>query len=102
MQTYEIKLKIKLNKNILFRNYPEFVANNINKILFNSIPFRSLHTNNSFKPYVVGSLTPIEKDKVYKKDKNYTLMMRTIDESFCNEFLKASQKAYNLDFEIEI
>jgi len=101
VEIYEIKLKIKLNKEILFRNYPEFVANNINKILFNSLLFRSLHINNSFKPYVVGSLNPLEKDKVYKKDKNYILTIRTIDESFCNEFLKASKRAYNLDFEIE-
>jgi CRISPR-associated endoribonuclease Cas6 len=100
MRIYEITLSFTLNRDFFYKNYPEFISRNINKILYNSTLFRYLHQSNSFKPYVLGSLTPIEKDKVYKSGKNYNLTIRSIDESFVEEFRKIVTKAYNLDFVI--
>ena len=104
MEIYEIKLSLKLNKMVPLREYANFVSKNINYILYNSIILRAIHDKRGFKPYVVGSLSPIEeieqKSKIYQKDKFYLLTIRTISKAFAQEFIDASKKAYNLEFKI--
>ncbi len=102
MQIFEIKLTIKLKRDIHLKEYIEFVSKNINYIFYNSIILRAIHEKKGFKPYVVGSMHPFESEhKRYKGGNTYTLTLRTIDETIAQEIQKASKKAYNLDFDIK-
>ncbi|WP_187647044.1 CRISPR-associated endoribonuclease Cas6 [Nitrosophilus labii] len=102
MQIHELKIKIRLKKDLPFKDYINFVSKNVNYIFYNSTILRALHEKRGFKPYVVGSLYPVnKKEKVYKQDAIYTLTLRTIEEAVVGEFYKASKKTTNLDFDIE-
>ncbi len=104
MEIYEIKISLKLHSKLITKEYIRFVSKNINFILYNSIVLRAIHEQRGFKPYVVGSLSPIEtvekQTKSYQKDKTYTLTIRTISKAFAQEFTDILWKSSNLDFEI--
>ena len=104
MKIYELKLTIKLHKEIPFKEYVHFISKNVNYILYNSIVLRAIHKKRGFKPYVTGSLSPVEaiekETKRYQKDKRYTLTLRTISKALAQEFVEVSSKAYNLDFKL--
>ncbi len=102
MKTYELKITLTLKRDIHLKEYIEFVSKNINYIFYNSVILRAIHEKKGFKPYVVGSMYPFEsKIRMYQSGNTYTLTLRTIDEAIANEIVKASKKAYNLDFDIK-
>lgn len=101
MKIYELKIALKLNRDIFFKEYADFIAKNINYIFYNSIILRAIHEKSGFKPYVVGSIYPVAiKLKKYQKDGVYSLTMRTIEKVIADEFVEASKSATNLDFAI--
>jgi len=101
MKIYELKITLKLNIDLSLKEYINFISKNINYIFYNSIILRAIHEKKGFKPYVVGSMYPIEtKLKKYQKDGVYTLTLRTIADAVVDEFEEASKKATNLDFDI--
>ena len=102
MKIYELKITVKLKRDIYLKEYIEFVSKNINYIFYNSVVLRAIHEKKGFKPYVVGSMYPFEnKIRNYQAGNTYTLVLRTIEESIADEIVKASKKAYNLDFDIK-
>lgn len=56
--------------------------------------FAELHKENKYKYYCYDSLFPIEKDKVYKKNKIYTLTIRTLDVRLAKYFYEYVVNAY--------
>lgn len=48
--------------------------------------FAKLHNENCYKGYVFDSMYPLEQDKVYKKDKIYTLTIRSVDTELATFF----------------
>lgn len=48
--------------------------------------FAKLHNENKFKMYCFDALYPVEADKIYKKDKIYTLTIRTVDSALAKYF----------------
>lgn len=101
MKIYELKIILKLNKDLLLKDYISFISENINYIFYNSIILRAIHEKKGFKPYVVGSIYPVAtKLKKYQKDGVYTLTLRTIAKNIADELQEASRKATNLDFDI--
>lgn len=47
---------------------------------------KSIHGKNTFKYYVFSRLEPIEENSIYKKDKIYTVVIRTVSEKIYNHF----------------
>ncbi len=101
MKIFELKIAIKLKTDLMLKEYINFISKNINYIFYNSILLRALHEKRGFKPFVVGSMYPIDLQfKGYKKGQIYILSIRSIEKVIIDEFQKASRKAFNLDFDI--
>ncbi len=80
MKVYELKLKVYLLENILYKEIYEKIAVFIDKGLCMVDNFEKFHNENTYKNYCFSTFFPIEKDKIYKKDNIYNITFRTIDE----------------------
>ena len=78
----QIRMKLYLLKDIKAERILSCVADFIDQGLMKSEEYAKLHEDNCFKPYSFNCPYPIEEDKLYKKDKIYTLTIRTINTQF--------------------
>ena len=101
MEIFEIKIDLKLHRPVRFKESIEFLSRNVNRIVYHSMLLRLLHENKSFKPYVIGSLGKSDPDRTYHPNKTYRLTIRSIDDGFVAEFVKAACMVKDLEFEIE-
>ena len=92
---FEIKLKLYLLKDIALNNLQEKICSFIDNGLAKNDELLKLHQQNKFKNYCFDSLFPIEKDKVYKKNKIYTLTIRTIDNYLAEFFYSKLVNEYD-------
>lgn len=90
----QIRLKIYLLKDIPADKVQAETAAFIDKGLVQSAQFAELHNENRYKGYCFDSLYPIEADKIYHKDKIYTLTIRTIDTELVRFFDKQAVNGY--------
>lgn len=79
MKTYEIRVKVYTSKDIPVSKIFTVIAHYIDSSLAKTKELLDYHENNQFKNYCFNSLWPVEKDMVYKKDKIYTFIIRTVD-----------------------
>lgn len=97
MEYSEIKVFIKMNEDIKSDEMYSVLSKYINKSLLNDSKMKRVHETNCFKFYTFGLPYPIEKEKIYKKDKLYAFNVRSISrevimrvgrvlERNCNEF----------------
>ena len=90
MNVYEIKLKVCLLKNIKYESSLEIMSSYLDFSLCKNEKFLSEHKEKKYKHYNFNYLYPIENDKVYKKDKLYTITIRTIDQEVAEYLLNST------------
>ncbi len=86
VSVYETKIKIYVMADISANEIRRELTTYIDSGLAGTSQFAALHRENKYKFYCYDSLYPLEKDKVYKKDKIYTLTLRTLDVSLAKHF----------------
>lgn len=86
MKVYQIRIKLYLLKDIMAQDVQIMLTRFIDKSLFAKENLGKLHNTNTYKNYCYDLLSPLEKDKIYKKGKIYTLTIRTIDEDMAEFF----------------
>lgn len=86
MVIYEIKLKIYMLKNILANEIQTKITALLDKGFLTDTKWQQFHKQNCYKGYSMNHAYPLEHDKVYKKDKIYTITIRTVDSNLAKYF----------------
>lgn len=94
MQVYQIRLKVYLLKDISLNNLRTQVTYFLDSGLNQDQKLAHFHQENRYKNYCYDLLFPHENSKVYKKDKIYTLTIRTIDPELADFFLNKCVNCY--------
>ena len=95
MNVFQIKLKIFILRNILIEDSQEIVSAFIDSGLSKDNRLLELHESNKFKGYCFDAPYPLEEDKIYKKDKIYTLTIRTIHKELADFFANKLVNEFN-------
>lgn len=98
MKVYQIRIKIYLLKDIMAQDVQIMLTRFIDKSLFEKENLGKLHNTNTYKNYCYDLLSPLEKDKIYKKGKIYTLTIRTIDENMAEFFYEVCSNINTREF----
>lgn len=88
MTIFELKCEAYLKENIELKDSFDILSKSISgSISFNKKLDEVV--KNSIKDYCFGNFYPIEKDRIYKKDKTYKFVIRSINKELidCLEFL---------------
>ncbi len=94
MNYYEMKIKVKLTKDIKIDETSYKIGVFINNSMLNNPLLKKLHEEKFYK-YVFDSFYPIEKDKIYIKGKNYFFRVRSINLQLLN---KMAMSIYNHEY----
>lgn len=86
MKVSEIRIKVYTLNDIPVSRVPQVITHYIDSSLAKTEELLNYHENNQFKNYCFNSLYPIEKDMVYKKDRIYTFIVRTVDVDLARYF----------------
>lgn len=86
MNVYEVKLKIYMLEDIPLNRIQTKVTAFIDRSFFVDEFLTRLHGENQYKYYVYDRPYAIDEDKIYRKDKIYTLTIRTINEDLAMFF----------------
>ncbi|SFU78049.1 CRISPR-associated endoribonuclease Cas6 [Clostridium sp. DSM 8431] len=98
MRVYEIKIKLFLMKDIKLSETQTSIASFIDKAFGINEELIEFHKRNCFKNYCFDLLYPIEKDKLYKNNKAYTLRIRTINRNLADFFSNKLVNCYDNNF----
>ena len=79
MKYFELTCKVYLKKDIDFRKSFETIRKYISFSMSQLKKFEILHNQNSFKYYTFNNFTPIQKDRIYKKNRDYKFNIRSLD-----------------------
>ncbi len=82
MNYHELVVTIQLKKDITNDETYNFLNSLINNAMLYDEQLRDKHKKNEYKFYTYSSLNPIEKDRIYKKDRIYIFNIRSIDKIF--------------------
>lgn len=94
MNYYELKVKVKLKNNIKIEEAAYKIGIFINHSMLNNPLLKKLHEEKFYK-YVYDTFYPIERDKLYKKDKTYSFRLRSINLQLIN---KMAMAIYNHEY----
>ena len=90
----QIRIKMFVINNIPVEEIQREMAAFLDRELVKDARFAELHQQNRYKGYCMDSLHPAERDKVYKKDRIYTLTIRTIDPELAGYFASQAVNGY--------
>ena len=76
MEVYEMKLKVKLKKDIFLKDVSTYITRFMDMNLSVNPTMYNYHTSKIYKGYIFDGLFPIEEDKIYKKNKEYFSTLR--------------------------
>ena len=79
---YDVKVKVYLTKSITTDESLREIAKLIDVSFLENATLKKLHEERIYKPYVMNSFYPLERDGIYKEGKIYTIIIRTISSSF--------------------
>lgn len=82
MYYHELIVTIQLKQDIANDEMYSFLNNLINNAMLYDEELKEMHERNEYKFYTYSSLNPIEKDKIYKKDRIYIFNIRSINKIF--------------------
>lgn len=85
MKIFELKCKAYLKVDIDLKNSFNILSKYINYTIYQNEIYEQEKKTNQIKNYCFGNFYPTESDKVYKKDKIYEFIIRSIDEDFIDE-----------------
>lgn len=88
MKIYELKFKIYLLRNIIAEEALETISKVIDKGFSLNEVMLDYHKCKGFKEYCFNNPFPTEEDKIYKEDKIYTVIIRTINSKIAKYFLE--------------
>lgn len=91
INVFEIRLKVYLTDNIIMNNSLSEVTNLIDSCLIKNEEYKYFHNKNKYKLYIHNSLYPLEKDKIYKAGKIYSIIIRTLDRKLYKYFTQTLQ-----------
>lgn len=86
MKFYELLVSITLKKDLNLKNIPEEMSKAINMLFLGNEELKELHKKNQVKLYSYSGLAPVEKDKLYKKGKEYLFKIRFINKDMARNF----------------
>ncbi|AGX43473.1 CRISPR-associated endoribonuclease Cas6 [Clostridium saccharobutylicum] len=95
MNVFQIKLKIFVLKDIPIEDSQGTVSAFIDSGLIKDEKLLEFHESNKFKGYCFDAPYPLEDDKIYKKDKIYTITIRTIDKNLAEFFANKLVNEFN-------
>lgn len=95
MNVFQIKLKIFVLKDMPIEYSQSIISSFIDSGLTKDKELLEFHQINKFKGYCFDAPYPLEEDKVYKKDKIYTLTIRTIDKNLAEFFANKLVNEFN-------
>lgn len=93
MKVYELKVKVRLIKDLQYIQMFEKINYFIDKVFLDNKQYCQYHISKEYKGYVHDLLYPIEKDGLYKQGKIYNMRVRTIDNDLAKYFM--SHLAFN-------
>ena len=97
LSVYEIRLKVYILRDIPLAEMLTKEAEYIDSALAQNEKWLEYHETNGYKYYSFGGLYPVEKDGIYKKDRIYTITVRTVDMELAQYFSK-TLKDYHTSF----
>lgn len=86
VRVMQIRIRMYVLKDIPVHKVQTELAAFLDQELIKDERFAKLHQENKFKMYTYDSLYPVEEDKIYKKNKIYTLTIRTVDMKLAKYF----------------
>lgn len=95
MNVFQIKLKIFLLKDITIEDSQAIISAFIDEGMAKDAKLLEFHESNKFKGYCFDAPYPIEENKVYKKDRIYTLTIRTVDKELAEFFADKLVNEFN-------
>lgn len=90
----QIRMKIYIMADIQAEQIQEKTVELLDCGLVQSPQFAEFHKENKYKGYCLDAPYPLEPDKIYKKDKIYTLTIRTIDRDLAKFFAEQAVNQY--------
>lgn len=90
----QIRMKVYIMEDIPTGQVQGKIAEFLDKGLVQSAQFAEFHGENRYKGYVFDGLFPVEQEKIYKKDRIYTLTIRTIDSGLAKFFAEQAVNNY--------
>lgn len=87
MQVYQVRVKLYLMEDITTRSVSQKITAFIDQALLTDEKLAEMHSAREFKFYVFDQLFPCESDKIYKKDKIYTVTIRTVKSELADFFV---------------
>ncbi len=97
MKYYELLTTVFLQKDIDYQEINWRIGELINQSMYFSDDLKKLHKENKIKYYVFSGLSPIEKEKIYKKGRVYFFRLKSLNKSFI-EKIKFNYSKINNDF----
>lgn len=94
LNVMQIRIRMYVLKDIPSGKVQAEIAAFLDSELVKDADYAELHQKNQFKPYCHDSLYPVEQDKIYKKDKIYTLTIRTVDPRLAQYFAGQAVNGY--------
>ncbi|GAA0725873.1 hypothetical protein GCM10008905_21880 [Clostridium malenominatum] len=100
MKVTELILKVYLIKDISYQDSLSSIAKIVDKSLLREEAYANFHEKNTYKNYVYTSLYPLEKTKIYRAGKIYTIQLRTVDENLANYFQRNLVNEYSDEIKV--
>lgn len=97
MKVFQVKLKIFILKDIPIEDSQAVISAFIDSGLTENKKLLEFHETNKFKGYCFDAPYPLEEDKIYKKDKFYTVTIRTIEKDLAEFFADKIVNEFNAD-----
>ena len=94
MQVYQIRIKLYMLTDVALNRIQTNLTAFIDKGFLENEDLLQMHEENKFKNYCYDLPYPIEKDKIYKKGKIYTVTIRTIDPRLAKYFQEVCVNSY--------
>lgn len=94
MQVYQIRIKLYMLTDVALNRIQTNLTAFIDKGFLENEELLQMHEENRFKNYCYDLPYPVEKDKIYKKGKIYTVTVRTIDSKLAKYFQEVCVNSY--------
>ncbi len=85
MKFYQIFCEVYLKKDIHFLDSFDILSKFISFSLCQNEDYEKLHNENKFKNYCFSTISPPQKDKIYKKGNIYSFILRSLDKGFIED-----------------
>ncbi len=95
MTYYEIIVTTRVKKDMKYDEANQIIGGFINRSFYFDEKLASIHEKTGFKYYIFSTLTPIEKEKTYHKNRLYTFRIRGLEEELITTLKSCLEKTGN-------